>query len=157
MTILYPDPSTQTTPVPPQFEADDKILVFTDFRPQRECTTCDQEPSLGPDEVMGIIANLYGLQSSGSIDPENVDSKTFVELSGLLDSLDAATSSCRHAGSSESLTATATLTATVTATTTLLLPTPTATAAITPVVVPPTVPTPQGATPLSRRDNRRGE
>ena len=145
VTILYPDPSTQTTPVPPQFEADDKILVFTDFRPQRECVTCDQEPSLGPDEVMGIIASLYGLQSSGSIDPENVKSQTFVELSGLLDSLDAATGAPAP-GSSEALTATATLTATVTATTPLLFPTPTATAAITPVVVPPTVPTPQGVT-----------
>lgn len=144
ITLLYPDPSTQTTQVPPPFEADDKILVFTDFRPQRECVTCEQEPSLGPDEVAGIIANIYGLQSSGSIDPGNVNSKTFVELSGLLDSLDAAAST-PPTGNSASVTATATMTGIVTTPTTptLLLPTPTATTAITPLVAPPAVPTPQ--------------
>ncbi len=148
ITLLYPDPSTQTTQVPPPFEADDKILVFTDFRPQRECATCEQEPSLGPDEVAGIIASIYGLQSSGSIDPGNVLSRTFVELSSLLDSLDAA--GAPPAGSTAPLTATATVTGVTptTTTTTLLLPTPTATTAITPAIAAPAVPTPQPGAPL---------
>ncbi len=140
ITILYPDPSTQTTQVPPQFAADDKILVFTDFRPQRECATCEQEPSLGPDEVKTIIERLYGLQSSGSIDPNNIVSRTFVELSALLDSLDTP-AAADAAGATTTLTGTAPLTTSVVATPALLLPTPTATAVITPVVVP-AVPTP---------------
>jgi hypothetical protein len=88
ITLLYPDPATQTAPVPPAFSATDNILVFTDFRLQRECATCEQEPSVGPDEVARIIERLYGSQSAGVIDPNNIVSKTFVELTALLDSLD---------------------------------------------------------------------
>lgn len=88
ITLLYPDPATQTAPVPPAFSATDNILVFTDFRLQRECSTCEQEPSVGPDEVARIIERLYGSQSAGVIDPNNIVSKTFVELTALLDSLD---------------------------------------------------------------------
>ena len=127
ITILYPDPSTQTTQIPPPFTADDKILVFTDFRPQQECVSCEQEPSLNPNEVAEIIARLYGLQSSGSIDPENVKSKTFVELSALLDSLDVTGASASDIFSL--LPPTVQVTAPITTPTiTLLLPTPTATA-----------------------------
>ncbi|HHW85418.1 MAG TPA: hypothetical protein GX400_04325 [Chloroflexi bacterium] len=90
VTLLYPDPATQTALVPPAFRATDNILVFTDFRLQRECATCEQEPSVGPDEVARIIERLYGSQSAGVIDPNNIVSKTFVELTALLDSLDQA-------------------------------------------------------------------
>lgn len=90
ITLLYPDPSTQTAPIPPPFSATDKILIFTDFRLQRECPTCEPEPSVGPDAVARIIERLYGSQSTGVIDPNNIVSKTFVELTALLDSLDQA-------------------------------------------------------------------
>lgn len=92
VTLLYPDPATQTALVPPAFRATDNILVFTDFRLQRECATCEQEPSVGPDEVARIIERLYGSQSAGVIDPNRIVSKTFVELTALLDSLDQAQS-----------------------------------------------------------------
>lgn len=92
VTLLYPDPAMQTALVPPAFRATDNILVFTDFRLQRECATCEQEPSVGPDEVARIIERLYGSQSAGVIDPNHIVSKTFVELTALLDSLDQAQS-----------------------------------------------------------------
>lgn len=92
ITLLYPDPATQTALVPPAFRTTDNILVFTDFRLQRECATCEQEPSIGPDEVARIIERLYGSQSAGVIDPNRIVSKTFVELTALLDSLDQAQS-----------------------------------------------------------------
>jgi len=144
ITILYPDPSTQTTQVPPPFEADDKILVFTDFRLQQECVSCQQEPSLNLDEVAEIIARLYGLQSSGSIDPENVQSKTFVELSALLDDLDVV--GIPAPAGTLPLTPTVQDTARMTTSAlTLLLPTPTATAAVTSALAAPAVPTPQAS------------
>lgn len=88
ITLLYPDPSTQTASVPPAFAPGDRILIFTDFRLQRECVTCEQEPSVDPDALARIIERLYGSQSAGVIDPNNIVSKTFVELSTLLDSLE---------------------------------------------------------------------
>jgi beta-N-acetylhexosaminidase len=88
ITLLYPDPSTQTASVPPAFAPGDRILIFTDFRLQRECSTCEQEPSVDPDALARIIERLYGSQSAGVIDPNNIVSKTFVELSTLLDSLE---------------------------------------------------------------------
>jgi beta-N-acetylhexosaminidase len=117
ITLLYPDPATQTAPVPPAFSATDNILVFTDFRLQRECATCEQEPSVGPDEVARIIERLYGSQSAGVIDPNNIVSKTFVELTALLDSLDQA-QAAPTAMPTAAITATLVLTG-------VILPTPT--------------------------------
>jgi len=129
ITLLYPDPATQTAPVPPAFNATDNILVFTDFRLQRECPTCEQEPSVGPDEVANIIERLYGSQSTGAIDPNRIVSKTFVELTALLDSLDAAASS---AAPTPSISATLPITR-------LALPTPTPAPAMPPAAtLPPT-------------------
>lgn len=90
ITLLYPDPATQTVPVPPAFNQTDQILIFTDFRLQRECLTCEQEPSIGPDTLALLIERLYGSQSTGVIDPAKIVSRTFVELTALLDSLEAA-------------------------------------------------------------------
>jgi beta-N-acetylhexosaminidase len=132
ITLLYPDPATQTAPVPPAFSATDKILVFTDFRLQRECPTCEQEPSVGPDAVADLIERLYGSQSAGVIDPNNLVSKTFVELTALLDSLD-------QAEAVPTVTARPAITATAPVTG-LILPTPTPAAS-------PAFPAP--ATPLS--------
>lgn len=161
VTLLYPDPSTQTAPIPPPFSATDKILIFTDFRLQRECLTCEPEPSVGPDAVARIIERLYGSQSTGVIDPNNIVSKTFVELTALLDSLDQAALAATltpqppvdlSATASEQMTVTEEANATPAVQTTpssLLLPTPTPTPAetatpsptVTPTTLPVTAPT----------------
>lgn len=128
ITLLYPDPATQTAPVPPAFSATDNILVFTDFRLQRECPTCEQEPSVGPDEVARIIERLYGSQSAGVIDPNNIVSKTFVELTALLDSLDQA-QAAPTAAPTTTITPTLVLTG-------VILPTPTPGEALFPSLAP---------------------
>jgi beta-N-acetylhexosaminidase len=128
ITLLYPDPATQTAPVPPAFSVTDNILVFTDFRLQRECSTCEQEPSVGPDEVARIIERLYGSQSAGVIDPNNIVSKTFVELTALLDSLDQA-KAAPTAAPTAMITPTLVLTG-------VILPTPTAVLALAPSLAP---------------------
>lgn len=134
ITLLYPDPSTQTAPVPPPFSATDKILIFTDFRLQRECATCEQEPSVGPDAVARIIERLYGSQSTGIVDPENITSKTFVELTALLDSLEQPTPTPAPTITVQETNTTTTPSAVA------LLPTPT------PTVAPPLTETPAAAT-----------
>lgn len=120
ITLLYPDPSTQTASVPPAFAPGDRIVIFTDFRLQRECATCEQEPSVDPDALARIIERLYGSQSAGVIDPNNLVSKTFVELSALLDSLEQRTAATNEATPHITATATSTVSAG-------LFPTPTLT------------------------------
>ena len=85
VTILFPDPATQTEPLPPPFQVDDDILIFSDSRLVRECAECTAEAAIGPDEVANIIKRLYGAEATGQIDPDRVTSLTFVDLNMFLD------------------------------------------------------------------------
>lgn len=85
MTILYPDPAVQTEPLPPAFQPDDRILIFSDSRLMRECSTCTAETAIGPDELANIIVGLYGSDATGQIDPVLITSLTFAELTAFLD------------------------------------------------------------------------
>jgi beta-N-acetylhexosaminidase len=85
LTILYPDPSTQTEPLPPTFRTDDNILIFTDSRLMRECATCTAEAAIGPDELADIVKRFYGSEATGQIDPARITSLTFAELTAFLD------------------------------------------------------------------------
>ena len=80
LTILYPDPETQTEPLPPTFRTDDDILIFSDSRLLRECSTCTAEAAIGPDELADIITRFYGSEATGQIDPARITSLTFAEL-----------------------------------------------------------------------------
>ena len=91
VTILYPDPATQTEPLPPVFRTDDHILIFSDSRLQRECQTCTAEAAIGPDQLADIIKRLYGSEATGQIDAELVTSLTFADLTMFLDGQEAAT------------------------------------------------------------------
>ena len=86
VTILYPDPSLQTDPLPPSFRADDRILIISDSRLLRECATCTTETAIGPDEIADTIKQLYGSEATGQIDPDLVVSLTFADLTQFLDS-----------------------------------------------------------------------
>jgi beta-N-acetylhexosaminidase len=85
ISILYPDPSTQTEPLPPTFRTDDNILIFTDSRLLRECSTCTAEAAIGPDQLANIISRFYGSDATGQIDPALITSLTFAELTAFLD------------------------------------------------------------------------
>lgn len=86
VTILYPDPSLQTDPLPPAFRAEDNILIISDSRLIRECATCTTETAIGPDEIAETIKRLYGSEATGQIDPDLVVSLTFADLVQFLDS-----------------------------------------------------------------------
>jgi beta-N-acetylhexosaminidase len=85
LTILYPDPDTQTEPLPPTFRTDDNILIFSDSRLLRECSTCTAEAAIGPDALADIIKQLYGSEATGQIDPARITSLTFAELTAFMD------------------------------------------------------------------------
>ncbi len=86
ISILYPDPATQTEPLPPTFRADDNILIVSDSRLLRECSDCTAEAAVGPDELADIIKRFYGSEATGQIDPDLITSLTFAELTAFLDS-----------------------------------------------------------------------
>ncbi len=117
ITVLSPDPATSVLPPAPQ--AGESIVVVTDSRLLRECSTCTAEAAVDPDAIARIILSLYGPEATGQISPDQITSITFSDLNQVLPQ-------------STDLAAEGTPSAAATTTPALLLPTPT--------------PTPQGET-----------
>lgn len=115
VTILYPDPSLQTDPLPPAFRAADRILIISDSRLLRECATCTTETAIGPDEIADTIKRLYGSEATGQIDPELVVSLTFADLTQFLDSRQATPAPTPAVAPAATVTATATISLTAAA------------------------------------------
>jgi beta-N-acetylhexosaminidase len=112
ITILSPDPATAVLPPAPQ--AGERIVIVTDSRLQRECSTCTAEAAVDPDALARIILSLYGPDATGQISPEQLTSITFSDLNQILPP-------------SSDQAADGTPSALATATPALLLPTPTPT------------------------------
>jgi beta-N-acetylhexosaminidase len=81
-TLLYPDPNA-VSPPPRQGE---KILIFTDARPIRECfdERCQPFSPLGQTAVEAAILQAYGPAGTEQIDPEDVTSLPFGQLKKFL-------------------------------------------------------------------------
>ena len=81
VTLLYPE--LETRPLQP--EQDDRILIFTDSHPMRECADCPEEPAIPDRALEEIIVRLYGPEGTDQIVPSQVNSRTFAELQQFLD------------------------------------------------------------------------
>ncbi len=81
VTLLYPE--LETRPLPP--EQNDRILIFTDSHPMRECADCPEEPAIPARALEEIIVRLYGPEGTDQIVPSQVTSRTFAELQQFLD------------------------------------------------------------------------
>ena len=78
LTLLYPDLNA----VPPPPEPGEKLLIFTDARPVRECFT-DQCPPFSPlsqTVVEEAILRVYGPEGTEQIAPEEITSLPFGQL-----------------------------------------------------------------------------
>ena len=82
ITILSPDPAVAVLPPAPQ--AGERIVIVTDSRLQRECSTCTAEAAVDPDALARIILALYGPDATGQITPEQLTSITFSDLNQIL-------------------------------------------------------------------------
>ncbi|MFN2289791.1 MAG: glycoside hydrolase family 3 N-terminal domain-containing protein [Anaerolineae bacterium] len=82
LTLLYPDPNAMPEPPRPG----DKILVFTDARPVRECytTQCQAFAPLSQTAVEEAILRSFGPQGTGQVDPADITSLTFGQLKAFL-------------------------------------------------------------------------
>jgi beta-N-acetylhexosaminidase len=82
ITLLYPD--ANALPAPPA--RGEKILIFTDARPVRECFT-EQCPSFAPlshTAVQDAILRIYGPEGTGQVDPVDIASLPFGQLKAFL-------------------------------------------------------------------------
>lgn len=82
LTILSPDPANAVLPPAPQ--AGEKIVIVTDSRLQRECSTCTAEAAVDPDALARIILSLYGPDATSQISPDQISSITFSDLNQFL-------------------------------------------------------------------------
>ncbi|MBN1137341.1 MAG: hypothetical protein JXM73_12200 [Anaerolineae bacterium] len=82
ITLLYPDPGAM--PAPPR--SGEKILIFTDARPVRECFTdrCPTFATLSQTAVQEAIIGIYGPQGTGQVLAEEVASLSFGQLKTFL-------------------------------------------------------------------------
>ncbi|MCL7453518.1 MAG: hypothetical protein M8467_10775 [Anaerolineae bacterium] len=82
LTLLYPD--LNAVPQPPR--RGEKILIFTDARPVRECYTgqCQPFAPLSHTAVQEAILSGYGPQGTGQVVAEDITSLTFGQLKAFL-------------------------------------------------------------------------
>jgi beta-N-acetylhexosaminidase len=82
ITLLYPDPNAVPS-IPRQGE---KLLVFTDARPVRECFAerCQPFSPLSQTAVEEAIVRAYGPEGTGQIDPQDITSLPFGQLKKFL-------------------------------------------------------------------------
>jgi len=82
ITLLYPD--ANALPAPPR--SGEKILIFTDARPVRECFTegCPTFDTLSRTAVQETITGIYGPQGTGQVRAEDITSLLFGELKTFL-------------------------------------------------------------------------
>lgn len=82
ITLLYPD--ANALPAPPR--RGEKIVIFTDARPVRECFTeqCQAFSPLSRTAVEDAIRRIYGPDGTGQIAPEDVTSLMFGQLKKFL-------------------------------------------------------------------------
>ncbi len=85
VTLLSPtnlEEYIQHIPLPPG--ANDNIVIFTDAREVRQCSTCATQPIISTTQLQDSIIALYGPQASGQIDPERIQSFSFADLNAYL-------------------------------------------------------------------------
>ncbi|MEZ4661442.1 MAG: glycoside hydrolase family 3 N-terminal domain-containing protein [Caldilineaceae bacterium] len=85
ISLLAPDPTALTEPLPAPPQANERILIFTNSRLQQECADCTAEVAVAPDELADIIRNLYGVEATGQISDSLISSLAFSDLMQLLD------------------------------------------------------------------------
>ncbi len=83
-TLIYPGVTELADRLPSAPLASERILIFTDARPLRECPDCPPRAAIPVAEMEEIILHLYGPEASDQVDPENIRSADFTELNTLL-------------------------------------------------------------------------
>lgn len=83
-TLLYPNLSELSERLPSPPLSDEQILLITDDRQGRACSTCQASYYIDPRALRELILQLYGPQATGQISPDQVHSLTFSQLKQML-------------------------------------------------------------------------
>ncbi len=84
ITVLYPDLQGPSDPLPPAPQPDERMVIFTASRPQRECGTCPVEPAIPATGLQEIMLRLYGPGATSQVNPDLLHSFTFEDLNQVL-------------------------------------------------------------------------
>ncbi len=83
-TLISPDLGDLTAFLPPPPGARDHIVFLTDTRPQKQCSTCTEQPMIKVDALQNAILGLYGPNAGGQVFPNWLVSYSFDDLSAIL-------------------------------------------------------------------------
>lgn len=84
-TLLSPTQAELDTTIPDPPNLNDRIVFISDARTAQQCSTCDENPQLGPKSLQDAVLRLYGPQAGGLVTPNNLSSYSFDDLSAMLD------------------------------------------------------------------------
>ena len=84
VTLLHSNWSPAGDLLPSEPSVRDRLVIFTDSRPQTACLLCSAEPILGPETVEQSILRLFGPDATRQIAPNQIASFTLAQLSALL-------------------------------------------------------------------------
>ncbi len=84
-TLISPDADAleSTLPNPPRLS--ERILFFTDSYPARQCGVCPEEAVLPVNAMQEAVLRLYGPSTGGQVQPRNLVSYSFENLTTMLD------------------------------------------------------------------------
>jgi len=83
-TLISPDAIDLDALVPYPPGVKDRLLILTDTRSQKQCSTCPEEANLSKDSLSDAILRLYGPQAGGLITRNSLASYSFDDLKLIL-------------------------------------------------------------------------
>jgi beta-N-acetylhexosaminidase len=84
VTLLYPSVDELAVRVPRPPRPDENILIFTNAREARDCSTCPSFYLLDPQVLRDTILQMYGPGATGQVAPEKIAAFTFAQLYSFL-------------------------------------------------------------------------
>lgn len=84
VTLLHSNWTSAGDLLPAEPSANDRLVIFTDSRPQSECPVCNTRPILTPADMEESILRLFGPNATRQIDPNQISSFTLAQLSAVL-------------------------------------------------------------------------
>ena len=86
ITLIFPSTAELAERLPQPPSEGENIVIFTDVRTAQQCSTCPEQPLIGSTAIADRILALYGPESSGQVQPQQISSFTFDNLQTFLDS-----------------------------------------------------------------------
>ena len=86
ITLIFPSTTELAERLPQPPGEGENIVIFTDVRTAQQCSNCPEQPIIGSTAIADRILALYGPESSGQVQPQQISSFTFENLQTFLDS-----------------------------------------------------------------------